>query len=776
MPAVKSLLFALVATAWATYTFAQDQPPLQEVLVTAQKRVEDVQKVPISIAVIDNAAFDELSIQNLADVANHTPGVDYQVTGPKNLLSIRGIYSGGGAATSAIYIDDVPLQVRVGIVGLVGATLPAVFDLDRVEVLRGPQGTLFGSSAEGGAIRFITPEPSLSSYSGYSRADVGYIDDGSWSYELGAAYGGPIVSDELGFRVSAWHRRDGGYVDHISAIPGGYVYPDSNWSDSDVVRGELAFAPTSSFHVIPSLYYQHLYYHDSSGFEPADSPAYNDAFTQQWASLNPHYSNVSAGEFVNAQLQQTPATDTFWLPALKLQFDLTGMQLISNTGYLYRTNTTNEDFTTATPAAFGLPWPTVPEAADHNIITTTQNVLTEDLRLQSADSGRALEWTVGLWFNEARQRNYNPEISPYLPTLLPGPPPIVLLQPGNLSYIGDERSTDKQYALYGQATYRFTRQWSVVAGARVAHDSVDYSIYQAGPFYGPAAYISGTQSETVVDPKVGINFQLDDNNLFYVSAAKGDRVGGVNAPFPVTPGCEPLLAEIGLSAFPPTFKGDSLWSYEIGSKNRLLDGHLVTQGSAFYIDWSNVQQAVSLPPSLCPETFTGNLGKARSYGFDLQLAAQVGPVELGLAIGYTNATNTQSLGPTTQYVSDGQQINPYSVPWTVVPSVEYSFAFNGKKGYLRADDEFHSKNPGPAAQQIMSNVAYDPNFITNPSTNVLNVHLGMQWSGWDTSIYVLNVTNTHPRLYSQELEFGQFLGPTWTVRPLTFGTRAVYRW
>jgi outer membrane receptor protein involved in Fe transport len=775
MPAVKSLVFALVATAWATHAVAQDQPPLQEVLVTAQKRLEDIQKVPISIAVLDNASFDELHIQNLADVATHTPGVDYQVTGPKNLLAIRGIYSGGGAATSAIYIDDVPVQLRVGIVGLVGATLPAVFDLDRVEVLRGPQGTLFGSSAEGGAIRFITPEPSLTSYSGYSRADVGYTDKGSWSYELGAAYGGPIVHDELGFRVSAWHRRDGGYVDHISAIPGGYVYPDSNWSDSDVVRAVLAFAPTESFRATPSVFYQHLYYHDSSGFEPADSPAYNDAFTQQWASLNPHYSNVSAGDFVNAQLQQTPATDTLWLTALKLQFDLTGMELISNTGYLYRTNTTNEDFTTATPVAFGLPWPTVPEAADHNIITTTQNVLTEDLRLQSAESGRALDWTVGLWFYEARQRNYNPEISPYLPTLIPG---TVLLQPGNLSYIGDERSTDKQYALYGQATYRFTRHWSVTAGARVAHNSVDYSIYQAGPFYGNGPpYISGTQSETVVNPKVGINFQLDDNNLFYVSAAKGDRVGGVNAPFPLTPNCQALLAEIGLSAFPPTFKGDSLWSYEIGSKNRLLDGHLVTQGSAFYIDWSNVQQAVSLPPNLCPESFTSNLGKARSYGFDLNLDAQVGAVELGLAVGYTNARNTESLGTTVQYVTDGQQINPYSVPWTVVAAVQYSFAISGNKGYVRVDNEFHSKNNGPYPQSIQNNVAYDPNFIPNPSTNVLNAHLGVEWGhGLDTSVYVLNATNTHPRLYSQELEVGQFLGPTWTLRPLTFGTRVVYRW
>lgn len=185
---------------------------LQEIVATAQKRAEDVDRVPISVAVFDNASFDRLSIQNIGDVADRSPGVDYQVTGPKNLLAIRGIYSGGGAATTAIYIDDVPVQVRVGIVGLIGATLPAAFDLDRVEVLRGPQGTLFGSSAEGGAIRFITPEPSLTQYSAYSRADIGDTDNGAPSFEAGAAFGGPIVNDQLGFRISAWHRLDGGSV------------------------------------------------------------------------------------------------------------------------------------------------------------------------------------------------------------------------------------------------------------------------------------------------------------------------------------------------------------------------------------------------------------------------------------------------------------------------------------------------------------------------------------------------------------------------------------
>ena len=425
-------------------------------------------------------------------------------------------------------------------------------------------GTLFGSSAEGGAIRFITPEPSLTQYTGYSRADVGYTDDGDPSYEAGAAFGGPIVSDELGFRVSAWHRTDGGYVNHFSAIPGGYDSYNSNWGDSDVVRAALAFAPTASLKFTPSLYYQHLYSHDSSGFEPAESPQSQDPFVQMWGVLNPQYSNIGSGRFVNPQLLQTPGSDTFYVPALKAVLDLAGAEIISNTGYLHRSDTTNEDFTTATPVAFGLPWPLVAAAADHNIISTYQNVLTEDLRIQSADSNRRLQWTLGVSYVDGRQRNYNPEHSPYLPVLVPG----TVLLPGDLSYIGDERSTDKQLAFYGQATYKLTQQWSVTLGVRIAHDSVDYSIYQTGPFAGGTKVLATRrrQDQTVRDPKIGVNFQLDDNNLLYVSAAKGDRIGGVNAPFPLTGSCLSLLHQIGLNGIPPIYQGDSLWSYEIGSR------------------------------------------------------------------------------------------------------------------------------------------------------------------------------------------------------------------
>ena len=270
-------------------------------------------------------------------------------------------------------------------------------------------------------------------------------------------------------------------------------------------------------------------------------------------------------------------------------------------------------------------------------------------------------WTLGFSFVQGRQRSYNPELSPYLPTLVPG----TVLLPGNLSYIGDERSTDKQLALYGQATYRVTTQWSVTAGARIARDTIDYSIYQTGPFAGGTSYATGKQSQTVKDPKVGVNFQLNDDNLLYVSAAKGDRIGGVNAPFPLTGSCLTLLNQIGLNGIPPLYQGDSLWSYEIGSKNRLFNGRLVLQASAFHIDWTNVQQSVSLPPNLCPETFTSNLGKATSNGGDLQDTARIGDaLELGLAVGYTKARDSQTLGlGGLQSVTSGQQLNPIHRPW-----------------------------------------------------------------------------------------------------------------
>ena len=243
---------------------------LQEVVVTAEKRAESLDKVPIAVSVLTRDQMMQRQIYDMAAVAAVTPGVDFENTGSTIALSIRGISSGiSGYSTTGIYIDDVPVQIRLdnGIVPGTDTT-PLVFDLDRVEVLKGPQGTLFGAGAEGGAIRFIQAQPSLTQFSGYTRAGVATTDGGGPSYEFGAAFGGPIVDDKLGFRVSAWHERQGGYIDHDSAIPGGADEPHSGWRDADVLRAALTLAPIPSLQITPSLFYQHIYWNDVPTFDP----------------------------------------------------------------------------------------------------------------------------------------------------------------------------------------------------------------------------------------------------------------------------------------------------------------------------------------------------------------------------------------------------------------------------------------------------------------------------------------------------------------------------
>jgi outer membrane receptor protein involved in Fe transport len=766
---------------------------LEEVVVTARKREENLDKVPISIAVFDQAALQQLGIKDINGIANISPGVDFQDEGPINRIAIRGIsigYLGSGYATVGTYIDDVPIQTRVSsIIDTMGNAEPKVFDLDRVEVLRGPQGTLFGAGAEGGAIRFITSQPSLTEYSGYSRAELATTDGGDPSYETGVAFGGPIVQDELGFRVSAWHRRDGGYIDHESAIPGGYYYDNSNWTDSDVLRAALTFAPVDSVKITPSVYYQHVYSHDIPMFEPAGSASPGDVFTSFLSGLGPQYSNVGAGRFVNPELEQEPSSDQFYVPALKAVFDLAAFEVTSSTGYLYRNNTSHEDFTTDTPGIFGFPWQTTAAAADYNSVSTNQNVFSQELRAQNADANQRLQWTLGLFYTQSRQKLYNLERSPDLPNLIQtyfGEPigtylGTNLVQPGNLSYIGDEHDTDTQAAVFGQVTYHLINHLSLTAGARVARERTQYSVFQGAVYAAPP--VAGEQSEHVVDPKFGVNLQLDDNNLLYVSASKGDRIGGVNSPLEAFGQCLVALEALGLHGAPNTYQGDSLWSYEVGSKNRLMGGRLQLEASAFHIDWSNVQQNIYVPA--CSEGFISNLGKAKSNGFDFVVNVLVtDALKLGVSVGYTNAkfANTVTSGEK-QIVTSGDQINPYSAPWTVVPTLEYDFPFaQSYKGYLRLDDEYHSRNPGPFGESNPNNASYFGSFasgsafIPNPAINTLNIRVGGTWARWDVSVYALNTLNNHPLLYNQQFIAVQNPGTAFTLRPLTIGIASAYRW
>src|SRR5882757_5253233 len=222
---------------------AEEGPQISEVVVTATRREEVLSKVPISVSAYTQESMDALGIRDFTDVARYTPGVQIDA-GQTNAISIRGISSSGGAGTTGIYIDDTPIQIRA--LGFnPDDTLPKTFDMDRVEVLRGPQGTLFGASSEGGTVRYIMTQPSVNKASGYARAELSYTEGGTANYEAGAAYGAPIVSGTLGFRVSAWYRKDGGWIDRVApSDPTNIIEANANHDETTVLRAAAIWTPT----------------------------------------------------------------------------------------------------------------------------------------------------------------------------------------------------------------------------------------------------------------------------------------------------------------------------------------------------------------------------------------------------------------------------------------------------------------------------------------------------------------------------------------------------
>src|SRR5580700_10099763 len=202
------------ASAAPAATESAERAELQEVVVTATRHEEALSKVPISVTALTQDDMDMRGIKDFQDIARFTPGVSIDNSGT-NAISIRGISSSAGAGTTGIYLDDTPIQMRnVGFNP--DDTLPKTFDLERVEILRGPQGTLFGAGAEGGAVRYIMTQPSLTATSTYVRSEASYTEYGQPSAEFGIAHGGPIIDGTLGFRVSAWYRYDGGWIDRVS--------------------------------------------------------------------------------------------------------------------------------------------------------------------------------------------------------------------------------------------------------------------------------------------------------------------------------------------------------------------------------------------------------------------------------------------------------------------------------------------------------------------------------------------------------------------------------
>jgi outer membrane receptor protein involved in Fe transport len=750
---------------------------LQEVVVTAERRTERLQDVPASVGVFTQEALDAQAIRGIDDLTRLSPGVTFlrngaytSSSGAASDVAIRGIDSIAGAATTGIYIDDTPIQTRhINLTSQNG--YPALFDVERVEVLRGPQGTLFGAGAEGGAVRFISPDPGLASSSGYFMSELAETANGDPSYEVGAAAGGPIIDDKLGFRVSASFRHDGGWVNRVDFATGDVIDPRSNWEQTSTLRAALTFAVTDQLSITPSLYYQEQDLNDTEYY---------------WKEL----SNPSANEFNNGNVIPSPDMDKLYLPALKITWNLGTARLISNTSYFSRNQWSTTDATmldrsiylfNATYPAFPYPPPGV-TAPEYN--SDKQNNFVQEVRLESTTADSRLNWVVGVFYEHARENTSVSVVDPSLPSEFAaaygvswntaiGP----LLPGGYLLQTPYAFAVDKQLAGYGQLDWKLLDSLKLTAGVRVSNADSSGAQYSAGPEIGPApAFAAGSTTQHPVTPKFGLSYQPSRDELYYATAAKGFRIGGVNGPLSTL--CAGNLEQLSISSAPKTYQSDSAWSYEIGAKDSFLNQRLQVNASAFYIKWSNIQNTVYLPD--CGFSFVANLGDVTSKGADVEILARpTNDLNLQLTASYTDARYNDAVyaapGATSTLAGKGDYL-PVA-PWTVVASTEYKIPLQRAHGpYVRVDYQFSAAYKSPLVFQDPSTISYDPAPFYQDQAKSLSARAGLRWSGFDVSLFGTNLTNTHPVLFDSRYypPLPLFFDASW--RPRTVGVTATYRY
>ena len=805
-------------------------PRLQEIVVTATRRAEPISKVPMSISALSRSQMDMRGISDIQQLARFIPGMHIDDTGTHN-IAIRGIANDGGSGTTGIYINDTPIQMRA-LAFDPDEALPVAFDLQRIEVLRGPQGTLFGAGSEGGTVRYITTPASLTRTSLYSKMTIEDTQGGAPGYEAGVAAGTPIVSGRLGIRADLYYRHEGGYVDLINPVTLASVQPNANYVNWKMFRLEAVWKINDIWTARPSFMYQSRNAHNTNDFWPL-------------------YSNPGSNHFVSADPDLRQIPDKFYLPALRISGNFGSVELINNVAYYHRQETSgyegtlynlgfyqNAVFFSATnnlPLLLDASGVHLPAGATNYRSPATvdngQQNIVEEIRLQSNNPNARFMWTTGLFFSRDRQTYLEQIHDPLLneltqayygtPYTCPGtnfqcpfyiynavtgadvgPLPYDPRFPYD-SYFLQTHSTDTQYAWYGQGTYAFTHQWKLTVGLRESHVKYTFNTLTGGPqLFLNAQTGSGSQSQNAFTPKVSLAYQMNPGNLFYVTYAKGFRPGGANNPVPYA-ACATDFQNFGIKSAPQTFSSDTVDSFEVGAKNRFAQ-RVSLSTSAYYIKWNNIQQTV-VPP-ICQISFIDNLGSAVVKGVDLQAELLLtNHLTANLTAGYTDARFTRSSGfpgpPPVNLVVTGEAITGESgsgtagtptPPVTVSLGLQYDFRLFSHSSFVRMDDEYTGANHWLTPQLDPASAQYDPAYYQLGSTNLLSMRGGMRFGDWRIEAFVNNLTDTHALTgedwsvnpgvcalngtVTPACERSTRLQDQYTFRPRTFGITAIFRY
>jgi len=587
-----------------------------EVVVTATKRSLNAQRVPFSVTALAQADLKDRGAQTIEDAISYVPGVSYTSNGTgAGAYTIRGVntatYVGGTQSPVAVYVDDIavldPNSPKITAVN-------SLFDVNHVEVLEGPQGTLFGSGSIGGAIRMITNKPNLNHYEAATEDTVSDTQDGGLNYNVNAMVNLPLLQDKLGLRVVGYYDQEQGWVDNTARNES-----KVNHSVTEGGRAELKFTPTADFTVIGSVLWNSERPHD------ADWSFYNNN-QYKWNGL------ITNADYDRATIYSISGV-----------YDLHWASLTSITTYDDQYENVQADFSADVKAILGV---AIPSPVND---LGPSRTFSQELRLASPDTGR-FRWLIGAYYSENKKNTLEPIV-------VPGSGALFGVGSDVVSLSTDDDKVQEE-ALFGEVSYDILPQLTATVGLRVFKDDLSKNQTIGGTLEAPSAAISH-DNESSATPKFNLSYKLSPTSLIYAQAAEGYRIGQSN-PAAVDP--------ISHQVIPGSSRPDSLWNYELGEKSTFLDGHLLVNADVYYIDWSNIQlNELTVPSGL---NYIGNAGEAHIKGAELEVRARpIEPLELGLSLSLNDA-HLVSVSPTTA-ATKGDRL-PGSAPETVVLFSEYT--------------------------------------------------------------------------------------------------------
>ncbi len=691
-----------------------------EITVTAQKREQNIQEVPISIVALSGARLEEQGIQDVQDLRDQVAGLQIVNVAPgSNAFASRGVTAiSGSIETNSVvgyYVDEIPLSASGQ-----GPEF-ALWDVERIEMLRGPQGTLFGEGSMAGTLRVITNKPDVTRFSARVGADLSSTTDGGGNGTLRALVNIPVVEDKLALRITAGYIDDSGWID----IPD-LDEEDANTREQLDLRLAARWTPTDRL-ILDAVYARQDL---DLGAEFTATSTYRLLPTEQLPSAGP------AGFL-------TPTETTNQSANVTLEYDLGWASLVSATSYFDYNSDWLIDLTPFVPLFFG-----GASGLGLNTPHAESTLWAQEIRL-SSNGNQRLDWVAGVFYKDSDrldQRNFQFFLEDVF-----GIPDFDLTD----FYSTVENSQSTSYSLFGEVDYGLSDTVSAQVGLRYYSDEREYSILYPldsvifGSVAGTRYDASG--EDTDFAPKFSVSWMPDAEVMLFAKVSKGFKSGGTNYNSGVS------------DEVPDDFDAEELWAYEIGAKTN-LSASVIANVGVYYNDWTNLQLGFITPDGLFP--YTANAGAARSQGGEFELIGSVPETGLSgtVAVAYTDAELTEDVvNAFGQIVAEAGNKIPLTPEWSYNVSANYSVPVGPTWiGMIRASwtsttETFSQANNAP--------------YQVNADYYKLNVSLGVMTNSWSLDLYADNLLNSDSTTFAYNRVVAVPLTYFTYIRPRTIGIR-----